>query len=266
MASWEEEEEKKGGLTRREWVKFGMALGTVAAIGGLGGLVTGQLLPPPITASGTVSQEIRYTKFPTPQWWNARDGQLVKPTDFQVWQGATGVFQGIYQNNVLVPGTGFPVLIIRLPYDSQYFVHPSDDQLSSSNVLPMPDGFSLYYDDPVNQILLVVAYDRCVHLCCQPGWHVVTSPSPGRDYGTYGASPPTYEQYHEDPIYCVCHGSQYDPMLLVINTNPHDQSAPYVGAERVHGPAARALPLIPVQFKGGSLTGGISDPRWYVYC
>src|SRR2546430_13652851 len=42
--SWEEEEKEKG-MTRRDWVRFGMAAGALGALGGLGGLVTGQLLP-----------------------------------------------------------------------------------------------------------------------------------------------------------------------------------------------------------------------------
>src|SRR3989442_2302022 len=54
-------------------------------------------------------------------------------------------------------------------------------------------------------------------------------------------------------------------MVLVVNTN--DKSgAQYVGAWRVHGPAPRALPVIPVKAQGLNLVGGMANPVWYVYC
>src|SRR5436190_1742862 len=184
--SWEKEERERG-MTRREWVQIGIGAAAVASIAGLGGLVAGQILPPPD----------------------------------------------------LVPAG-------------------------------LPSGFNLYFDDATldsahGGTRILVFFDRCVHLCCYPGWHVVDNPPPGRDYNNYGASPPTFVQFQQDPIYCVCHGSQYDPMVLVVNVN--DKSgAGYVGAQRVHGPAPRALPVIPVQAQGLNLVGGMANPAWYVYC
>ncbi len=264
--SWEGEEKEKR-WTRREWVKLGMTFGTVGALGGLGGLVTGQLLPPPIQASGEVREGIYYTAFPTPQWWNSKDGTPVKVSDFQVWEGATGVWRGVYQDNELLPGTGFPCIIIRIPYEAPQYTFPDSASLTSNGIAAPPAGFDYNYKDPSTKTQIIVAFDRCVHLCCYPGWHVVTNPPPGRDYAAYGTSPPTYEVYHEDPIYCICHGSQYDPLLQVINQNPH-VSPPinYIGCMRVHGPAPRALPVICVKAQGGALVGGMADPRWYIYC
>ena len=90
-------------------------------------------------------------------------------------------------------------------------------------------------------------------------------PPPPRDYSAYNAEPPTYKEFGVDPIYCVCHGSQYDPMLLVVDRNTKN-GARYVGAQRVHGPALRALPVIPVRLEGGALVGGMPNPAWYIYC
>ena len=262
-----EEKEKPRGWTRREWVKLSMTLGTVGALGGLGGLLTGQLLPPPVQASGEVREGLYYTKFPTPQWWNSKDGTPVKVSDFKVWDGATAVWRGVYTNDQLLPGTGFPCVVIRLPYDVPQYTFPDAATLKSNDVAPPPPGFDYVYSDATTKTLIIVAFDRCVHLCCYPGWHVVDNPPPGRDYSTYGASPPTYEVYREDPIYCICHGSQYDPLLQVVNVNPHvTPSVNYIGCERVHGPAPRALPIICVKSQGGALIGGMADPRWYIYC
>lgn len=267
--SWEDGERERG-WTRREWVRLGIGAASVGAVAGLGGLVAGQILPPPARMEGEIRETIQYTKFPTPQWWNGRAGSPVRVSDFQDWQGATGVWRGLFQNDTYVPGTGFPCLIIRIRREDQFFRAPAPEEVPD----PLPEGFELFYDDPTQEVRIVVLFDRCVHLCCYPGWHVVTSPPPARDYypDYVAADPkadpsvaPTWGAFDEDPIYCVCHGSQYDPMLLVVNVNERN-GARYVGAARVHGPAARALPVIPVQAQGRNLVGGMPNPAWYVYC
>jgi Rieske Fe-S protein len=259
--SWEEEEKPRT-WTRREWVKLSMTLGAVGALGALGGLSAGDFLPPPVQFSGEVREGLIYTKFPTPQWWNSKDGTPVRVSDFQVWDGATAVWRGLFQNNQLIPGTGFPCIVIRLPYDAPEFSFPDQATLTANGIAAPPEGFSYYYQDDSTKTRIAVFYDRCVHLCCYPGWHVVTNPPPGRDYAV---PPPTYDVYHEDPIYCICHGSQYDPLVLTVNFNPHSNVS-YIGAEMVHGPAPRALVVIPVKESGGALVGGMPDPRWYIYC
>jgi Rieske Fe-S protein len=258
--SWEREEQEKG-WTRREWVKVGIGAASIGVFAGLGGLVSGQILPPPYKFPGEIRETIQYTKFPTPQWWNPRAGSAVHVSDFQEWQGATGVWRGLFQNGTYVPGTGYPCLVIRIKRDDQFFRFPAPKDIPA----PLPEGFNLYYDDEATDTRIVVLFDRCVHLCCYPGWHVVDNPPPGRDYSSYGASPPTWDQFKQDPVYCVCHGSQYDPMLLSVDVNDKS-NARYVGAARVHGPAPRALPVIPVRSQGGALVGGMADPAWYVYC
>jgi len=277
--SWEEEEREKG-WTRREWVKLGLTAGAIGSIASLGGLAVGQLLPPPYKFEGEIRETIQYTKFPTPQWWNARAGSPVRVTDFQQWQGATGVWRGLFQGTTYVPGTGYPCMIIRIKREDQFFTEPPADQLPATfkKLQSTDSAFHLYFDDPTLDAArggtrIIVLFDRCVHLCCTPGWHVVTNPPPARDYSAYGTSPPTYVQFAQDPVYCVCHGSQYDPMLLVVNVNPKN-GEPYVGAERVHGPAPRALAVIPVKPQGVNLVGGMPlDPAtgkldfaWYTYC
>ncbi len=263
--AWEDGD-KQPLWTRREWVRLGMLAGTVATVGGLGGLVTGQLLPPPVKVNGEIRETINYTKFDTPQWWNSKDGQPINVSDFKLWDGATGVWRGVFQDNLLVLGTGFPVIIIRVPVNATGAVEPTPADLAAAGVAPLPAGFSLAYEDTATDTRIVVLFDRCVHLCCYPGWHVVDNPPPATNYLDYVSTmPPTVQNYDQKPIYCVCHGSQYDPLLLVVNINPKNH-APYVGAERVHGPAPRALPIIPVKEQAGTLRGAIPDAKWYTYC
>ena len=217
------------------------------------------VLNPPSPFRGTIEDRIMYTRFPTDQWWNAKAGTPVRVTDFNVWQGASAVWRGLYQDGAFVPGTGFPVLVIRIIRDDTYFQHPDPGPYG------LPAGFDLYYDDPVRDVRLVVLFDRCTHLCCYPGWHVVSDPPPGRDYATYGASPPTYEVYQQDPVYCLCHGAQYDPLLLAADVNPKND-VPYVGARVVYGPATHAMPIVPIRAVSDVLEGGMANPAWYVYC
>jgi len=250
--TWEEE---RPGWTRREWVKLGVTVGAVGTLGALTAGVWGQIFPPPKEFEGEVRETIEYTRFPTPQWWNSKAGTPVKVTDFELWQGATGTWRGIYQQDRWIPGTGYPVLVIRVPRDDTNFQAPTDVTLP-----PELAGFSLYYDDPTRDLRIVTLFDRCVHLCCYPGWHVIpTADAPNVNYS------PTYSVYGQDPVYCICHASQYDPMVLVKSTNPKN-NATYVGAQFVHGPANRSLPVIAVRAANDTLVGGMVDARWYVYC
>ncbi len=253
--SWEDEEHEPG-WTRRDLVKAGMGVGAVAALAALGTSTAGQLLPPPVKVSGETKETIHYTKFPTPQWWNDRAGSPVKVTDFQEWQGASGVWRGVFQDDKYVPGTGYAVLVIRVRRDEGTFSAPAREEVD------LPPGFDLYFDDESRDIRIVVCLDRCVHLCCSPGWQVVKNPPP--EY-RFLAPAPTYEKYGLDPIYCVCHGSQYEPMVLVKDVNP-ENGVVYVGARHVHGPATRALPVIPVKAEKDVLVGGMPNSGWYEYC
>ncbi len=248
--SWESED-----ITRRDWVKLGLLVGAAGGATALG-VAAAETLFAPGPYSPYPPDALFYTRFPVDEWWNDKADQPMRAGDFGLWQGATGVWRGTYASGRLIAGTGMPVLVIRVPRDSTYFQAPP------ANEFTIPNGFSLYYDDPARDLRFVVLYDRCVHLCCYPGWQVVTNPPPGRDY----AVPcPTYQVYGLDPIYCICHGSQYDPLVLTTSVNPSN-NVTYVGAERVHGPAGRCIPVVAVAVKEDVLYGGMIDARWYEYC
>ena len=64
-------------------------------------------------------------------------------------------------------------------------------------------------------------------------------------------------------LFCVCHDSYFEPLEIV---EDRDGSTKYLGAKHGDGPADRALPLIPVILRDGSLAGdGRHWPQWYDY-
>ncbi len=247
-------------LTRREWIESGLVLGAAAAATAVESWAVLRLaqtvLPAPKPINGIIEDRLVYTHFPADQWWNSKAGTAVRVTDFAEWQGATAVWRGLFQEGTWVPGTGYPVLVIRILRDDTYFEHPDPGPYG------LPAGFGLYYDDPVRDIRIVALFDRCTHLCCYPGWHVVSDPPPPR---TYTVSPPTYDVYRQDPVYCVCHDSQFDPLLLVADVNPVNNVG-FVGAQVVHPPATYSIPVIPIRAVSDELRGGMANPAWYAYC
>ncbi len=248
------------GMTRRRWVELGLhaaAFAGGALIAGESVLITETLLPPPAVPRGTITDTLIYTAFPTPQWWNPLGGMPVRVTDFRLWTGATAVWRGLLdESGALVPDTGLPVLLVRVPRVDTFY------QLPSPLPWTLTEGFALFYDDPVRDIRIVAGFDRCTHMCCYPGWHVVTNPPPGRDYIV---PPPTWDLYAQDPIYCICHGTQYDPLLLVADTNPHN-GVRFPGLELVHTPGTFGMPLVPLRADNDVLVGRMLDARWYAYC
>ncbi len=135
-----------------------------------------------------------------------------------------------------------PALVIRVPPD----------------LIEAPDDFDGYLADEG----IVAFNDKCVHLCCNPGWHLYPISEQDR------AFVPNLAAADKDPIFCICHLSQYDPLSLVWNQHP--TGATYVGAKVVHGPADRALPAIPIKLENGVIVGDEDAPKWnlnwYEHC
>ncbi len=251
------EEEPPVDRGRRNFLRATLLAGGAVVVGAA---VAGgkSLIPPPITFSGTIDEGFRYATPTRPQWYSSLTGQTVRTSDFlHVWDGAAAIWRAVFDDaGKQIPGSGHAALIICV--DASLVQAPADfaPYIVKETVGGTPAAF-------------VALFDRCVHLCCPPGWHLDPVPALLHDYilqpRTLLASPP------QDPIWCECHNSQYDPVTIVPGVHPTG-NVPYLGAQRVHGPATRALPAIPLK-AAGTVLQGLYDPadgghpEWYSsYC
>lgn len=245
------EEEPEEGLTRRSFMKGIVAAGAVGV--GASVIATGSsLLPPKATCPGTLDESIVYQKVPQDAWFNSKADQEVSVADFETWKGASCTWRRrLGSSGQVNPRSGLSLIVIKLP--------PSD--VSVPEDPPLPSEFT---QDPGARTQGFWAfYDMCVHLCCSPGWQLIPVPDGWKDYDT----PVMTKKFGYDPMLCICHGSQYDPLQIVWDKHPNGQR--YVGARRVHGPADRALPAVPLQIQGGRIKGIWSESLrpWYdSYC
>lgn len=261
---WTEEPAGRG-LTRRRTLQLLGLAGAGAVVASL--LATSKsLLPPPITCTGAITDRFLYGR-PNPGqtvWWKALVNRPARATDFALWDGAATVWRpALDANGLPEPGCGLPAIVIRV--DGSLLEYPTGP--------PFPFGDSII-DTTINgeQYTFVALYDRCVHLCCNPGWHLANVPRAFRTYDLPGIGEPRtfLANPSQDPVWCLCHNSQYDPVTLVNDRHPN--GVQYVGAQRVHGPANRGLPAIPLKLNGEFIEGIYEPadgghPQWYsAYC
>ena len=250
---------------RRDFLRATLLAGG-AVVAGAAVASAKSLLPPPFEFEGTVENGFRYGHPDNPAAWYAPlAGQPVRTSDFRLWQGAATLWRAVFDEaGKQVPGSGFPALMICVEASLVRTPQAFEPYVVRTTVGDVPAAF-------------IAVYGRCVHLCCKPGWHVSPVPGTLHDYVAdprtlLATNPVTGAPDPQDPIWCVCHNSQYDPVTLVEQAHPPPKVVSYIGAQFVHGPATRALPAIPLRAAGTTLQG-IYDPadgghpEWYsAYC
>lgn len=247
-------------VTRRGFVK-GTMLGGLTALT-VGSLATMRsLLSIGVAAQiGEVNEGFIYTSAGRRLWYSGRLRQEARPSHFrEIGLGATTLWRALFdEDGELIPGTGWPALLMRL--DSAKIV--------------VPEGL----EEPVSADGFVAVFNTCVHLCCNPGLNfaktTIEQPPIAEDVLRHPDD--TLTQPVVDPavgvIYCPCHHSTYDPFRLVWEPDASRTTHPnnpvrYLGANWVWGPAQRALPVIPVQIAGQRIIGLNTHPEWYRgYC
>lgn len=226
----------ESGVDRRTFVKAAVGLGAVGLTGAL--VASGKsLIPPVIEPEGEVNEGFVFAKgdAPNPFGFDAFVGQTAKVEHFtRPWAGAATLWRALFDKaGEQIPGTGFPVLLIKV--DPSLLLRPpqwtDDDLLADEGI--------------------VAIWDRCVHLCCFPQWNLERLPPAYQDYEA-SRVPRTFLG-GVDPIWCRCHNSQYDPVTLVWDVHPNGTL--YIGASLSHGPATRGLPAVSIADEGGEIVG-----------
>ena len=256
-------------INRRQFLRYGFntATGVMAASLGVLGFAS-ILLPPGGTTAGELGVVYWAKGREDEAWYGAKHEQLMTKTDFVEeaaksntgTAGAAGIWNGV------------PVVVTYVNH-SQNKDTPVSGGLARFQFMEGGDetGKTIgHFEDlsdtdprifPSENIVMIFA--RCTHLCCIPGWQLVSnsftedswSPGGGDDGGT--------------KLFCICHSSRFDPTALEMNTNRNRSNGStfkYAGIRKAGGPAPVGLPLIPIELNGDVIEGITDYIDWYTYC
>ncbi len=257
-------------VNRRQFMRYGFNASGGVLAASLGALGFASILLPPSGDSGGDSAVKFWAKGREDEaWYGAMHLQPMTKSSFEAeaaksnvgMAGAQGVWNGLpvivnyvpHSTNASKPvADNLPRFQEMAGYDiaKNYVGHATEFLLSN------PDVF-----DPNNN--LVMSFGRCTHLCCIPGWQLVSNsftddnwtPGGGDDGGT--------------KMFCICHSSRFDPTAIEVNRNANrsnGQMFDYLGIRRAGGPAPVGLPIIPIIMNGDTIEASTEYTGWLTYC
>ena len=257
-------------INRRQFLKYGFntATGVLAASLGVLGF-TAIIMPPDLEGGGGEGTIKFWAKGREDEaWYGAKHEVNMTRQDFvdEAAKSSTGTAgaAGIWN--------GVPVIVVYVDHEKN-----KDTPVSLGKArFQMMEGYDEtgkrigHFEDmsdvdprifPSDNIVII--YGRCTHLCCIPGWQLVSNsftddswtPGGGDDGGT--------------KLFCICHSSRFDPTALEMNSNRNRSSGAtfsYAGIKVAGGPAPVGLPIIPVLMDGDVITGITDYVDWLTYC
>ncbi len=256
-------------INRRQFLSYGFntATGVLAASLGVLGFAS-LLLPPGGSTGGDLAAKYWAKGREDEAWYGAMHEQVMKKSDFVAeaaksstgTSGAAGVWNGV-------------PIVVTYVHHSKNAGTPLSNGKARFQFMEGYDGTGKYvghFDDladadprlsPSEDLVMIFA--RCTHLCCIPGWQLVSNsftedtwtPGGGDDGGT--------------KLFCICHSSRFDPTALEMNTNTNRSNGAkfnYAGIRRAGGPAPVGLPIIPIAMNGDIIEGLPDYVDWYTYC
>ncbi len=257
-------------INRRQFLKYGFntATGVLAASLGVLGF-TAIILPPGGSESGGTNGVVFWAKGREDEaWYGAKHELQMTKADFvnEAAKSSTGTAgaAGIWN--------GVPVIVVYVDHEK----YKETSEFNGKARFQMVEGYDEtgkrvgHFEDLSDldaRLLpsenLVIIYGRCTHLCCIPGWQLVSNsftddswtPGGGDDGGT--------------KLFCICHSSRFDPTVLEMNSNRNRSNGAtfnYAGIKVSGGPAPVGLPIIPVQMNGDNIEGLTDYLDWYTYC
>ena len=173
--------------------------------------------------------------------------------------GAQGVWSGMPVNVVYVPDnenkdTGLASNKPRFQYMEGY----------NSGGKYVGSGYELYEKPEYASLSihdnLIIVFSRCPHLCCIPGWQLVTNDYTNDSWEAGGT------ESGGNKLFCICHSSRFDPTAIEKNSMGRGTPFNYIGIKRVGGPAPNGMPLVPFVLNGDMIEALLDFADWYAYC
>ncbi len=260
----------RSSMNRRQFMTYGFnAVGGVLAAS-LGALGFASILMPPSGGGGEESGVLYWAKGREDEaWYGAKHLQPMAKSDFVAEAANSNVgmagAQGVWN--------GLPVVVTYVPH-SENGSSPIADNVPRFQFMAGNDIAGNYVGHATEYMMnnpdvfnadnnLVMIFSRCTHLCCIPGWQLVSNSftddnwTPGGGDG--GGS----------KMFCICHSSRFDPTAIEVNANSNrstGQRFTYLGVRRAGGPAPMGLPIIPIIMNGDVIGASTEFKGWLTYC
>lgn len=256
-------------INRRQFISYGFntATGVLAASLGVLGFAA-LILPPGGSGGGDLAAKYWAKGREDEAWYGPMHEKPMKKSDFVAeaaksstgTSGASGVWNGV------------PIVVTYVDH-AKNAGSPVSNGKARFQFMEGYDGTGKYvghFDDLADtdprlfpSENLVMIFGRCTHLCCIPGWQLVSN-SFTEDTWTPGGG-----DGGGTKLFCICHSSRFDPTALEMNANTNRSNGSnfkYAGIRRSGGPAPVGLPIIPVVVNDDVIEGLPDYVDWYTYC
>ena len=257
-------------VNRRQFMRYGFNVTGGVLASTLGALGFAAVLLPPSGGGGGDTSVLYGAKVREDEaWYGAKHLQPMSKSDFEAEAAKSNVgmsgAQGVWN--------GLPVIINYVPH-AENSSKPIADNSPRFQEMPGYDIGGNYVGHATEYLLgnpevfdpsenLIMIFSRCTHLCCIPGWQLVSNsftddnwtPGGGDDGGS--------------KMFCICHSSRFDPTAVEVNRNSNRStgaSFEYLGIRRSGGPAPVGLPIIPIIMNGDTIEASSDYTGWLTYC
>tara|TARA_B100001094_G_scaffold318711_1_gene362631 strand:+ start:2501 stop:3349 length:849 start_codon:yes stop_codon:yes gene_type:complete len=257
-------------LNRRQFLRYGFNATTGVLAATLGALGFASILLPPSGGEGGDKSVLYWAKGREDEaWYGAKHLKPMMKSDFETEAAKSNVgmsgAQGVWN--------GLPVIVNYVPH-SQNSTKPISDNSPRFQEMAGYDIGKNYVGHATEYLLgnpeifdpngnLVMSFARCTHLCCIPGWQLVSNSFTDDNWTPGGADD------GGSKMFCICHSSRFDPTAIEVNRNANRStgaSFEYLGIRRAGGPAPVGLPIIPIIMNGDTIEASSDYTGWLTYC
>jgi Rieske Fe-S protein len=257
-------------VNRRQFMRYGFNATSGVLAATLGALGFAAILLPPTGGGGGDSSVLYWAKGREDEaWYGAKHLQPMSKSDFESEAAKSNVgmsgAQGVWN--------GLPVIVNYVPHSTNSS-KPLADNSPRFQEMPGYDIGKNYVGHATEYLLgnpdifdpngnLIMIFSRCTHLCCIPGWQLVSNPQTDDNWTPGGGDD------GGSKMFCICHSSRFDPTAIEVNRNANRStgaSFEYLGIRRAGGPAPVCLPIIPIIMNGDTIEASSDYTGWLTYC